>query len=537
MAILSKMKDLDRRSFLKLASGCLVPLLPGCSGSGTPDPYAGGELWGDTPAGLEHSLLPEERRPDGILEVFLMGGLSPWESFYTVPGLCDPGLGGPFAGQQWWTFQDGVSPNVGEWFEQCEGSGRDLYEPFARDAMDQMVNLGPFVAPLRDRPDILARMRVWVMAHPLEPHDAAIPYSVAGLPISNPRMAGFGTHIQRFFAARAAADRSAPFSYSIFQNSLNRLDLGAPSTALGLHPAAAQPIAIQLGDEPTLPRQLARPGVSGNTGAFDALIDHYGAAFRERLRQAGADTRAPAFADYLSSRYAMGRHQALLELLPPDLFEREELTMCSRHPAYHNIDRYDATDETGAAIRMARHLLTAGENAARYVQVLDGGIYPNANGQGYDSHDEHVLGQGANVSHLCRRLAEVINEPGEGDPNKLDLDRHFVLLNTEFGRSPTPEVSSANPNGFGTNHWPWGYVIVGFGGPIDSERAGVVGAIGEDSTALVSATPTEHRAALLLSMGIWPFTEESFAVGDIQASGTELDAALAVKSKIMGYDT
>ena len=526
---------MDRRTFLKLASAACAPLIPGCDKGAAPG-VAGGP-WGAAPAGHEYALVPPERRPDGILEIFLMGGLSPWETFYTQPQYCDPNAGGPFAGQQWWSFQQGVTPNVAEWLEQCDGGGRDLFEPFGLDALGQMVNLGPFVTPLRDRPDILARMRVWVMSHPLEPHDVAIPLAVAGLPISNPRMAGLGTHIQRYFATRASADRSAPFSYSIFQNSLNRLDLGAPSTALGLHPASAQPIAIQLGDSPTLPRQLPRPGAGGRVAELDALVDHYMASFQARLQHAGVDTRAPGFAEFRSARHALSQHEALQALLPAALFERPEITMCSRHPAYHNIDVLTATDETGAAIEMARHLLTAGADAARYVQVFDGGIYPNANGQGYDTHDEHVLGQGANVMHMCRRLAEAVNEPGEDDPTKLDLDRHFVLLNTEFGRSPTPEVSSANPNGFGSNHWPWGYVIVGFGGPIDTERAGVVGAIGEDSIAVQSSTPSEHRAALLLAMGIWPFTEESFAVGDIQSSGTELDATLAVKRKILGYDS
>ncbi len=527
---------MDRRTFLKLASGALVPLLPGCDKDPEPSAFAG--EWGTAPAGQEHSLLPAERRPDGILEIFLMGGLSPWETFYTQPQYCNPSAGGPFAGQQWWSFQEGVTPNVAQWLEQCDTTtGRDLYEPFALDALDQMVNLGPFITPLRDRPDILARMRVWVMAHPLEPHDVAIPYAVAGLPISNPRMAGLGTHIQRFFSSHGSSDRSAPYSYSIYQNSLNRLDLGAPSTALGLHPASAQPIAIQLGEYPTLPRQLPRPGAAGYSTELDALVDHYTATFRERLRHAGVDTRAPGLSEFRAARHALSRHQALEAMLPAALFERAEIDMCSRHPAYHNMDVMTATDETGTAIQMARHLLTAGQDSARYVQVLDGGIYPNANGQGYDTHDEHVLGQGANVTHMCRRLAEAINQPGEDDPSKLDLDRHFVLLNTEFGRSPMPEVSTANPNGFGSNHWPWGYVIVGFGGPIDEERAGVVGAIGEDSIAVQSSTPSEHRAAMLLAMGIWPFTEESFAVGDIQASGTELDAALHVKSKILGYDT
>ena len=151
-----------------------------------------------------------------------------------------------------------------------------------------MVNLGPFVYPLRDRPDILSRMRVWVMTHSLEPHPAAIPLTVSGLSVSNPRMAGLGTHIQRYFSDRAPSDRSAPFSYAIFLNSLNRADLGAPATALGLHPASAQPLGLQLGEEPVLPRQLPRPGTAGYTSDLDALVGLGRAAVRadRRLRRA-----------------------------------------------------------------------------------------------------------------------------------------------------------------------------------------------------------------------------------------------------------
>ncbi len=530
---------MDRRTFLQLASGSLGSLLAGCKGGpgGGLGPIVSPGEWGATPSGQEHALLPSERRPDGMLEIFLLGGLSPWETFYTVPQFGNPQAGGPYAGSQWWSFQEGVDPTVSQWFEQCDTANRDLVQPFGLDSVGQMVNLGPFVHPLRDRPDILSRMRVWVMTHSLEPHPAAIPLAVSGMAISNPRMAGLGTHIQRYFADRAASDRSAPFSYAIFLNSLNRADLGAPATALGLHPASAQPIAIQLGDEPVLPRQLPRPGSAGYTSDLDALVDHYAAAFRQRLRHAGVDTRAPGLRDYLAARHALSNHEALEALLPAHLFERTEIDVCSRHPAYHNTDIMTAVDETGSAIQMARHLLTAGPDAARYVQVMDGGLYPNPNGQGYDTHDEHVLGQGANVSHMCRRLAEIINEPGEDDPEKLDLDRHFVLINSEFGRSPLPEVTASNPFGFGSNHWPWAYVIVGFGGPIGEEQAGVVGAIGEDAYTIQATTPAEHRASMLLAMGVWPFTEESFAVGNVREANTELDATLRLKRDVLGYDS
>jgi len=529
---------MDRRTFLQMSSGTLAMLLAGCteSGDGTGPTVSRGN-WGATPSGQDYALPPLERRPEGMLEIFLLGGLSPWETFYTMPQHGNPLAGGPHAGSQWWAFQEGVSPTVSEWFEQCDGTNRDLVQPFGLDAAGQMVNLGPFIYPLRDRPDILSRMRVWVMTHSLEPHAVAIPLAVSGLPISNPRMAGLGTHIQRYFNDRASAERTAPFSYAIFLNSLNRADLGAPATALGLHPASAQPIGLQLGEEPILPRQLPRPGVAGYTSELDALVNHYTAAFRARLRQRGADTRAPGLGDYLGARNALASHEALEALLPAHLFARPEIDMCSRHPAYHNIDVTTAFDETGSAMQIARHLLTAGPEAARYVQVMDGGIYPNANGQGYDTHDEHVLGQGANVSHMCRRLAEIINEPGEDDPEKLDLDRHFVLLNTEFGRSPFPEISTSNPNGFGSNHWPWAYVVVGFGGPVDEERAGVVGAIGEDAYSIEATTPSEHRAAMLMTMGIWPFTEESFAVGNVREATTELDATLRLKRDVLGYES
>ena len=148
---------------------------------------------------------------------------------------------------------------------------------------------------------------------------------------------------------------------------------------------------------------------------------------------------------------------------------------------------------------------------------------------------EHVYGQGPNLMHLSRRLAAIINEPGEDDPAKLDLDRHFVLLNTEFGRAPMPEITPANPGGRGTNHWPWGYVVVGFGGFVDEDRAGVVGAIGENGRAISSVTPTEHRAAMLLAMGVWPFSSESFAVGDVRGAGSELEAAMKLRTEILGH--
>jgi len=547
---------MDRRNFLKLCSASLLGSAGlaceqgGSSGTGIglppvgPSPSLPGPLpvssepWGIPPAGSEHSLLPVESRPEAMLEIFLLGGMSPWETFYTVPGFCDPSIGGEYSGQQWWMFQGG-GRSVEGWFAECDGGSRSLYEPFAADAAGVTVNLGPFIYPLRDRPDILSRMRVWVVSHDVEPHAVAIPFAVAGHGVSNPRMAGLGTHLQRFFSGQDGGQRSAPSAYTIYMSSFDRSNNGAAATALGLHPASAQPLALQLGPNPRLPARLPRPGVAGYKSELDALVDHYTQQLRQRLDHAIAGgLRAPAYNDFEAVRRAMGNHEALVDLLPASLFDLSDVTMCSSHPGYpQSAEIYTVTDETTAALQLARHLITAGKDAPRYVQVMEGGVFTDPTGQGYDTHAEHVYGQGPNLMHMSRRLAAIINEPGENDPAKLDLDRHFVLLNTEFGRAPLPEVTPANPGGRGTNHWPWGYVVVGFGGFADEQRSGVVGAIGEDAIATSSVTPTEHRAAMLLAMGAWPFSSESFAVGDVRGVGSELEAAIKLRTEILGYPT
>ena len=110
-----------------------------------------------------------------------------------------------------------------------------------------------------------------------------------------------------------------------------------------------------------------------------------------------------------------------------------------------------------------------------------------------------------------------------------------MSINTEFGRAPTPERSLQFPTGTGLDHWPFGYVTLLIGGPVDEERNQVVGAISEASLATDYITPAEHRAALLLASGIWPFEAESFRVGDIRDVTTDLEAALWLRERVLGY--
>ena len=84
------------------------------------------------------------------------------------------------------------------------------------------------------------------------------------------------------------------------------------------------------------------------------------------------------------------------------------------------------------------------------------------------------------------------------------------------------------------DHWPWGYVIAVFGGYVQPETDAVVGAIGEGGYATDFLTPTEHRAAMLLASGIWPFTAESYRVGDVRDAKNELDAAMILRERVLG---
>ena len=496
--------------------------------------------WGAAASGNAQALLPADRIPQGMLEIFLLGGMSPWETFYVVPEHGDPKKGGDYANQQWWNFYNTSQRiSVPDFFKKCGGESRPIIEPWKADAAGMTVNLGPFIYPLRDRPDILSRMRIWVMAHNSEPHEVGIPLGITGHLQGNPRLAALGAHLQRFHQDRDTTGRVAPYSYAISLSSLHASNNGTAAWAVGRHRSSARPLTIRLGPNIQLPDQLPRSNVDGYRPQLDALVRHYMERLRGQFVNPDIDAflRARGLDDFEQARYAMENHAALAQQLPKHLFKSKSVDICVPDPL--RLQEQPVTDETNTGIELGRHLLTAANDPARYVQVLDSGVYPDEVGQGYDSHAFHVEQQGPNMVHVSRALTRIINEPGENDPNKLDLDKHMVLLNTEFGRTPYREHSLRNPDGNGTDHWPWGYVIVGFGGCIDADRAQVVGAIGENGRAKTGAfTPAEHRAAMLLAMGVWPFTEESFAVGDMQQKfKTELDAAMYLRESVLGYST
>src|SRR5438874_9803389 len=146
-----------RRSFLTLAGGAAgAAVLLGRS------TFA--RAFGEFPAGSESVQLPENVRAKRVLEVFLYGGLSPWETLYFVRNYGTP-TDPQFPNQQYYAF---ASDNASQ-FNTCGMS--DQPRVVGTDALGASVELGPFATRLWNRSDVVDRMRIVVQKHNLEPHE------------------------------------------------------------------------------------------------------------------------------------------------------------------------------------------------------------------------------------------------------------------------------------------------------------------------------------------------------------------------------
>lgn len=472
--------------------------------------------WGDAPdataAGL---LLPAGVRAESVLELFLYGGLGPFESFYVVEEYGRP-EDPRFPNEQWWLFADKHEQYTG----LCGLEAPSLL-PFATDALGRTVQLGPWVAPLRARPDLLARMRILVQRHDLEPHEAAIPLALSGMRLGSSRMCGLGAHIQHYHQDRDTTGRRVPFSYVLYPDTEISTDNLRCASAVGLHPGSSRPLDLRITAESDLPAQLARSVLGNRRDAYDALLAHYALAAKARYMADGQPVRSRGLSDHAFALESLKNADALRELFPDEVLANQSNMVCRMR---------NETDTTRMGLTMAAHLLTHPTAAARYVNVVDGGLIPATGGGGYDTHTDHMRDQSRNLLATLESLVAILNEPGEGDPAKIDLDHTLVVINTEFGRTPYVQAGSGN----GTNHHPYGYVTLLIGGPIGPEQAGVLGAIGPDAWADRYVTPVESRAAVLAALGIYPFTQESFAIGDLREQSVEKDGLAWLNEIVLG---
>jgi hypothetical protein len=509
---------LNRRRFLKLsAAGVGAAVVVG--------PYFRGKSFGagfgDFPSGAKDALLPEGNRAKNVLEVFLYGGLSCWETLYLVEEFGRP-EDPDYHDQQFYTFPNSINNALGA----CgvPDLGDQVGQFFGQDAGGMDVKLGPFAYLLWGRPDLTDRMRIVVQKHTLEPHEAAVPQALTGRPVGQPAAAGLGAHIQRYFGERADASRKAPFSYVFATGGLAGDNVSAAAST-GMHPGMARPLLIKIDNAERFSELLARGAVgdAGERARYDALMDVYIDQYRERLKWEGAGeaVRSQRFTDLSQGVNVVKNVDAIAGVMAAELFDARNGASCGQSNSF---------DVPGMSLNAARHLLTHPTEPAKYVCVSDIGLYEASGGGGYDTHSANSFDTARNFNNMLRNLLSIINPPGETDPTKLNLDETLIIFNMEFGRTPWSQ-----DGGDGRNHHPYGYVSVFMGGPITPDQKGIHGNIRNDGTAQFYASPAENRAAALLAMGIWPFSPEAFAVSDVRGADSEEDGALSAIEHYLGY--
>lgn len=469
--------------------------------------------WGAWPDEKADALLPADRRARRVLEVHLYGGVNAFDTFYTVPSW----------GQSSQSFLNAYRADTENWFtNQCSyGAVGELTEPFADDDAGTTVHLGPWLLPLRNRPDIVSRMRVLVTRHEQLAHEGANPVALSGSRLGSSRLAGVGAAIQRHFLERPEGLRATPYAYVLYPGAEFATDNVRAASAVGLHPGTATPLSITVSANSQLAELLARQGTASNGAEFDAAMSYYVDAYQRRFRHRGrgAPLRSQTRSNFEFADFTRKNAGAIQSVLDPSFFQGQPGTSCGR----------TENDTPFMQMRLAANLLTRSNDAARYVQVIDAGLRPHPSA-GYDTHDRHVEFSAQNLPHTLATLADIINAPGEGDPGKLDLDDTMIVLNTEFGRSPDRQGAS------GLNHWPQGYATVLIGGPITAAEQGVVGQIdGADGVAQKWMTPAEVRMSIMSAMGIYPFSSQTFAVSDVLGGvQDELEGATRIKEVYLG---
>lgn len=475
------------------------------------------EPFGTVPDKHVGVMLPVAARSQSILECFLYGGLTTWETFY-----CVPEYGQATKTWAWTHYQQMLDASVA-----CGYDTTDVFTPFANDSRGRTIYLGPYLKPLLARPDVLDRMRIVVNRHTLEPHEAAIPMAASGKSLGSPSLASLGAHVSRYFADRDDGSHPSPFGYT-FATGSNFIptDNVLSLIATGLHPGTARPLLVKVDNAARLNTLLARTrvGTLDDRAQYDQLLDVYFGQYTKRLQfGGGSDTlRASRFNELTQGMRSVANAETIQNVFDPALFEKVPGEACTVT---------NTINVPAMSMRLATHLLTHPSYPARHCCVVDTGLRAADGGGGYDTHREAPFTQSRNFNNFLNAMLPHINVPGENDPRKIDLDKTMVILNMEFGRAP-----GAQNNGNGRNHWPYGYVQVYFGGTITKAQKGVYGSIDESGQASIFTTPTENRIAALLAMGIWPFDAVSFSGSNVQNQSEEGAAALSVTKRVLGWE-
>jgi hypothetical protein len=495
--------------------------------------------FGETPDKHLSSMLPETARAESVLECFLYGGLTTWETFYCVPEFGE-------ATNTWaWAHRAQMVAAVND-ANRCNYgiAEEDFFTPFANDSSGRPIFLGPYLKPLLERPDVLNRMRIVVNRHTLSPHEAAIPLAASGRTLGNPALAGLGTHVGRYFVERDTnGSHPPPFAYGFATGDRFIPNDGILSlVAQGHHPGQARPLLVKVDSIARLQTLLARTkmGSMDQRQEFDQLMGLYFQQYQSRLKFGSQEemVRAAKFNELLQAQITVTKSTDIEAVLDPALFAPVHGSYCSQ------TNNGSGVPNTGNAITfgnlpdmslaLATHLLNHPTYPAKFATVVDVGLRQADGGGGYDTHSEAPITQSRNLGNFLNVLLKRIktpDEPAETAAGKIDLDKTMVVFNMEFGRAP-----GRQNNGNGRNHWPNGYVQIYFGGPIGPDQKGIYGQIEESGQAKIFTTPAENRIATLLAMGIWPFDAASYSGSDVQGQTEEGAAARNVIKRILGHE-
>ncbi|MBX2802018.1 MAG: DUF1501 domain-containing protein [Myxococcales bacterium] len=488
-----------------------LAVLPGVA-RGWGDPVTGHDVSASVSTGLPYAGFK-------VLEIFLYGGLSPWETLWWDPDA-DADIRSQddqLAGFGWSSSPScvpGPAPGETRRFLGTSATG-----------LAGRLRWGPATQPLWD-PAILDRTRLIAMHHDLEPHEAAIPLALSGQALGRPNAAGMGAPISRRYETASATPRTVPASYVFLPSRGLASDNFQVAGASGLHGGNHRPLVLKTGASlSTAVSQLSRTGLVGADPALALLADQYEA----RLTGLGGRVRSASWDRYRTALGTLRGAPELRDAMPASVPVAPIQTLCTNAAS-------TGSHETAQALELAAHLLSlemppgtssAGQPAAAYACVVDAGVV-QAGGAGYDTHGGIPDVTTGNLFATLQALRQYLYAgSGTAPAGTIDLRTTLVIVNTEFGRTPVNR-----------DHWPSGYANLLIGGPI--RQQGIVGEI--DTSGLASAdalTPTDFRAACLYAAGIHPLADATYSIADLSdaltgGSTAESTVLTNLRTRVLG---
>lgn len=227
----------------------------------------------------------------------------------------------------------------------------------------------------------------------------------------------------------------------------------------------------------------------------------YVADYGQRLTwKGGAPVRASRYANLAVATSTVERTDAIRGVLDASLFTDRAGAACG--------DTRDR-DIPGMSLNAARALLTHPTQPARYACVSDVGLYEASGGGGYDTHSGNAFDTARNFDNMLRSLLAIIDTPREQTDQAVARrhahhPQHRVRAHALVaGRRRRPQPPSLRLRHRVHRR------------DRDRRREGHLRRDRPRRRRDHRRDPAENRIGALLSLGIWPFAPEAFAVSDV----------------------